>query len=288
MKTKKLTFGKAALLLLLFLPFAWTSCQDNSDIDIADIEAVDETVAADQAEIDAISEGINALSDEVYSLTADKIAAKDFYSKDNYLPECVSVTREITPGHKKIILDFGEGCETRNGDSVKGKLIMEFNFNLAERTLYVEQQFDDFYFNDKKIEGNISKVKIRINDEGKPEATITKDLKITWPDGTFATVKGERTRIKVDGLGNSHWGDDVFSITGSWEITYRDGKTRTVTVVEPLRKEMSCRFIVSGVVEIKTKDGLKMQLDYGDGSCDDLATLTVNGTTKEIHLKKKR
>jgi hypothetical protein len=50
---------------------------------------------------------------------------------------------------------------------------------------------------------------------------------------------------------------------------------------------MSCKmpFPVSGIVEI-LKNELKATLDYGQGECDKLATITVNGVTKEIVLRK--
>ena len=44
-------------------------------------------------------------------------------------------------------------------------------------------------------------------------------------------------------------------------------------------------FPVSGVVE-NVKNDSKATLDYGNGDCDKLATITINGVTKEIVLKK--
>ena len=44
-------------------------------------------------------------------------------------------------------------------------------------------------------------------------------------------------------------------------------------------------FPVKGVVTI-VKNDAEATLDYGNGDCDDLATITKNGVAKEIHLKK--
>ena len=45
--------------------------------------------------------------------------------------------------------------------------------------------------------------------------------------------------------------------------------------------------IISGVVELKKADTTS-QLDYGDGECDDKATLTRNGKSYEIQIRKKK
>ncbi len=50
---------------------------------------------------------------------------------------------------------------------------------------------------------------------------------------------------------------------------------------------MSCKFLVSGVIEI-SKDNNMIKLDYGDGTCDDLAIVNINGTEKEIHIRTRR
>jgi hypothetical protein len=51
--------------------------------------------------------------------------------------------------------------------------------------------------------------------------------------------------------------------------------------------KMSCKmpFPVSGIVEI-LKNELKATLDYGQGECDNKATMTFKDVVKEIILKK--
>ena len=76
------------------------------------------------------------------------------------------------------------------------------------------------------------------------------------------------------------------SISGSWESVNRKGVARASTITTNLRREYACRYIVSGVLEI-SRDGIKATLDFGDGTCDNKATVTdANGKTKEISLKR--
>ena len=57
-------------------------------------------------------------------------------------------------------------------------------------------------------------------------------------------------------------------------------------ITEALRREAFCKNIVSGKLEI-TKDGTSSILDYGEGECDDLATLTIGDIVTIIELKRK-
>jgi hypothetical protein len=73
--------------------------------------------------------------------------------------------------------------------------------------------------------------------------------------------------------------DDEISITGNSSGKNREGRTFTVTVKTALVKKASCKWIQQGVVDI-TPDGLKTRtVDFGNGSCDNTGTFTVNGNT---------
>jgi hypothetical protein len=52
----------------------------------------------------------------------------------------------------------------------------------------------------------------------------------------------------------------------------------------PLRIELACRFIVSGTIEMRPQDRPVRLLDYGNGDCDNVATVTINGETYTIYL----
>ena len=55
------------------------------------------------------------------------------------------------------------------------------------------------------------------------------------------------------------------------------------TIKTPLFYDTDCEFIKSGIVELNRKGNITV-IDYGDGTCDDKATVTTNGTTEEINL----
>ena len=140
--------------------------------------------------------------------------------------------------------------------------------------------FEDFTIDGNLIEGtktisNIDGINFSITLEGG---------KITFTDGTFITREMERNREWIVGLETPFfiW-DDEFLITGFSSGINRDGVEYNHTIVAPLHKKMSCRWFVSGTIEMQNGDNLVI-LDYGDGECDNIATITVNGETTEITL----
>lgn len=79
--------------------------------------------------------------------------------------------------------------------------------------------------------------------------------------------------------------DDEYQIIGTANGKNREGRTFTTTITTPITKKSSCKYISSGTVNL-TPDGFKTRtVDYGNGTCDDDATFTVDGQTVSFKLK---
>jgi hypothetical protein len=280
MKRQKL---RLSMIVLALFGLMLSGCQNDGSIsDPQASENIDLKTAETQAEVDQISDESSALIEEAF--VSEEFPSAKSSVTDRYLPDCVTITVVIVQNMKTVTLDFGDGCELRNGNFVSGKIIMEYEKDPEAATKMISYSFENFYFNDKNIEGQGSIFRERSNDNGNPQSTKTFDIKVTWPDGLFASKRGVKVREWIEGYGTPAWGDNVFLITGSGTFTKKDGTILTVEVLRPLRRELSCKFIVSGVVQI-TKNDNSAVLDYGDGNCDDLATVSINGgEEREIHL----
>lgn len=279
------------ILVIAFTGFIFTGCeQEGSNIEEESLSQEIEN-AYTQTEIENVSEGVNDIIENVYFDIDDYESLKSSDTKDideqKFLPDCLIITKVITDSKKIITLDYGDGCTTRNDNYLSGIIMVEFNFNFDDGKVVIDYTFDNFYFNYKKVEGQVHKVRTRKNENGNPQAIINSDLKITWEDESFVTIKGERKREWIEGLGNHFWSDNVFLVTGTWTITKKDGTIRTAKVIEPLRREMACKFLVSGIVEIQKND-VAFTLNYGDGECDDLGIVTIDNKEYEIHLRQRR
>lgn len=280
-----------SIMILIVTSLFLTSCnQDDLNVD-NEANAIDIESAEKQVEIDNISEELNDIGEDIFLAYGSSVAAKSTDTKKDFegipIPECLTITKIISSNSIHVTFDYGEGCVNRNDNFLNGKIIMTVGFDFADKAVTIDYTFDNFYFNNKKVEGEIHKTRIRINENGFPQAIIIKDIKIIWEDGIFVTVKGERKREWIEGFDNKIWGDNVFSITGTWTITQKDGTVNTASVIEPLIRKSACKFMVSGVVEIRQNERV-CSLNYGSGECDNKAILTCGDKQHEIQLGKKR
>lgn len=89
----------------------------------------------------------------------------------------------------------------------------------------------------------------------------------------------DKTITYTAGYGTSDPSDDEISITGSSSGKNREGRTFSVNIKSALVKKASCKWIQQGTIDI-TPDGLKTRtVDFGNGTCDNTGTFTVNGNT---------
>jgi len=144
--------------------------------------------------------------------------------------------------------------------------------------------FENFFIDSHQIEGTKT-----VENIGERSFTITvSDGKITFPDSTTYTRNASRTRVWQEGYETPfNISDDEFDITGSATGVNRQGKAYTHTIGIPLRIRIGCPWIVSGTLTLEVGDATGL-LDYGNGECDNQATLTINDNTYTITLRGKR
>lgn len=69
-----------------------------------------------------------------------------------------------------------------------------------------------------------------------------------------------------------------FTFTGSGEFEKM--------ITSPLIKTNDCKYIVAGTIEFYKHEELVAVIDFGDGTCDNIATKTIDGNTVEFNLDK--
>jgi len=285
MKRQKLNLS---ILVLVLFGLMLTSCQDDAVVidDSAATQEIDLKSTETETVLDEVSDESSAIIEEAY-LMAEYPETKSF-ATDRYLPDCVTITIVLVQNMKTVTIDFGDGCELRNGNFVSGKIILTYEKDPEAASKMISFEFDGFTFNDKSVEGSGSILRERSNENGNPQSTRTGNVTVTWPDGTFANKNGTKIREWIEGVGTGAWGDNVFLITGNWMFTKKNGTVLSATILTELRRELACKFIVSGLIELQKNDNTAL-LDYGDGDCDDLATVSINGGERiEIHLSNLR
>ena len=247
----------------------------------------------------AVNSKIDVAIDDVVYIVEDQYTAQQSISNrsstasKSILPTCATFTTVLVDGTWTRTIDFGSaGCTLPNGNVLKGKIIISFSNDFTSKSRTLSYRFVDFYHNGKLLQGNKS-----ITYESKstellatehPVMTFTVDMKITFDDGKVYSRTGTTVKETIEGSETPlNWEDNVFLVTGNSATSLLNGDTITTVITTPLRYITSCKlpFPVSGIVSI-TKNTSVGTLDFGDGKCDNLATLTIDGVTKDIILEK--
>ncbi|WP_340063458.1 hypothetical protein [Ascidiimonas aurantiaca] len=270
---------------LCFLGIGLITGCSNEELSPDTQQAISEVdvVAIDESE--QIAEEIHMIIEDIYATDEILTLSRENYQSD-HLPECVTVTTGVTETTRQKTIDFGEGCELRNGNTVSGSILFLYSINMELMSKELSFVLKDFTFNGVQVEGESTVTRVRDNGSGNPQSNVLSSFTLTWESGAEASLALERTREWIEGYGSGFWADNVFLITGTSVYTNRLGNVWQKTVVTPLRREMACRFLVSGELRLSRNEN-SMMLDYGDGTCDNKALLTrVDGTTEEINLRR--
>ena len=250
---------------------------ENETFEVAELKASDES--------ELISEEIMSIAEDVY--TADEVLSTSKFSyNSDFLPDCVTITTVVTSTTKERTIDFGAGCELPNGNILSGIIYLSYSKDMELATKTLSLSLENFTFNEVAIEGSASIERMRTNENGNPQSVANASFNGVWPDESTASFSGTRTREWIEGFGTGFWGDNVYLITGNGTFTGKMGNVFSKETLTPLRRELSCRFIVSGILQISRNDATA-SLDFGDGTCDAKGILTYpDGTSKEIFLRR--
>lgn len=279
MKTIKLK-SQVVLVLAVFGLFLTSCSEDNTTDPVAQEQEVTELVQA--AEMDQISASLEDVIIEIYEDQEDA-ESKGVNSRTAF-PECVSLTLEMQQNFRELTVNFDpEGCLIRD-HLYRGQMVLTYERDPQAQQVTLSYVLNDFYFDDKQVLGSSSILKELSNTNGNPQYTHTVDLTVVWPNGIQASREGQIIREWIEGFNTDVFTDNVFEITGYWNSTFAIGTAHSYEVLTPLRKEMTCYYFVNGSLsaEHTLYEGV---LDYGDGTCDNLAKFTfANGTEINIVL----
>jgi hypothetical protein len=259
----------------------FTSCKKEDNTSTND-ELTAENIQK-SAEVDKLSDETTLLMEENF-IKEENFTSKSNNSFDRMPPSCLIKTVTIAEMTKTVVLDFGSSCILPNGNEVSGIITLVYQRNPQEQSHSFNFSFDNFYFNGKNIAGSGSIVRQLSNTNGNPQSDIEKNITVTWPNGATAHRVSNKTREWIAGFGSGTWGDNVFLITGNQTTEFPNGNVNSGIITTPLRREMSCNFIVSGVIAI-THNNHTGTLDFGDGNCDNQVIFTdINGNEHIISL----
>lgn len=277
---KTLSYLPVAFIATLILLTA-VSCQKTENDEVADGDA------QDQALVESVFNDVNNIIDQAMDFEWPTGLKNDLNDNRPHLAPCAVITLDTVSIPPRFIIDFGdENCLGSDGNYRRGKIIISFTGRFWQPGTVITTTFEDYYVNDNHVQGSKVVTNNGLNNEGNMWWTIVVDGSVTRPDnGGMITWQSDREREWIEGMDTPRFHrDDVFLIRGLSVSTRPDGTTLTSTITNDLRKPVACRWIVSGTVEIIPSNRPTRILDYGDGACDRIATVTVGNRTRTIRL----
>ena len=283
------------------------SCQKQADLSIEKnaLEETQQTISSAESDVEA-DVIFNDVFDNVMGVDADAGLGSGigiFSSNnsngditventgvDSTRPTCFTVTvvpkdRGVYP--KTYTIDFGSGCVGRDGKTRKGKIITVFTGAMSVAGSKATTTFDGHYVDSAKIEGTHT-VTNNSTSNNRSFTVKVENGKISFPSDNYITWNKNKTWLQTEGNGTPNSPlDDVFSISGSASGScVKNGTTNTWSkeITENLLRRFTCRWIVKGKVTIKRNDNSAV-IDFGDGSCDNKATVTSAAGIKEITMR---
>ena len=282
-KMKVKLIGMLAVFGILFL----ASCNDEPETSFR--ESGEDVVNA-EAEIDADFEDVDNMTLEsmelnVYSSSPGARVA----GRRHHLPDCALVTHDFEA--MTITIDFGEECELRNGKIVSGVIFITYTDRKFIPGSTITTTLENFMVDGKLIEGTrvVENISESLEDNPTFHITLTGG-KVTIEDGSFATREADKTVMWVRAANplNDEWHILEGSTANGVNV---DGIEYSMTVVETIIYKNFCedQFIKAPVAGVKLviKGDNEYVIDFGDGECDTLATITHNGETWTIELKRR-
>lgn len=203
-------------------------------------------------------------------------------------------SRKVFP-HQKTI-DYGSGCVCMDGLTRAGKKMIMIYANpdsSAAGTLVSETTFSNFSVDGVNIQGD---VKTYVNSPAIPGPRVLKvvaNKNLSDSKGNTKTFTATSYWTQTTGAGTLTHRDDIYQITSSASGNETlDGATAiqwtsNTDPLHPVIKPGDCYYRTQGGLQINlhvvTGGGSDFTeyLDYGDGNCDNNATLSINGGTPQ-------
>jgi hypothetical protein len=273
---KNLIFG----LLMLFLLIGFTACEkEQTENDAEQTGLAENDVIAENA-----FDEISAIADEAFEQITGGLKSTD--NGIRRLGPCVTITIDTTVMPRVLTIDFGEeNCLCNDGKWRRGMIIVTFTGRYHQPGTVITHNLENYHVNDNHVQGTKVMTNLGPNTNGQPEYSRVVNGSITFHQTGFViSWESDHLRTWIEGYDTPAWWDNVYLIAGSGTHSNSNGGGFERTIIEPLRREASCSNIVSGIVETVPANRPTRILDYGDGTCDNLATLTIGDQTFIIRL----
>jgi hypothetical protein len=226
--------------------------------------------------------------DDVNNIADDASGKKTGDNLGNYktASNCATVTHDTLSSPKLITVDFGTtNCLCNDGRYRRGKVLVSYTGKYKDSGSVRTITFDNYYVNNNKVLGSRTVSNMGHNANNQTYFNIAVNGLIIKANTLDSVIwNSNRVRTWIQGEGTPTWADDVYEITGSGNGQRANGNTWTMNIIQPLVRDLSCNWISAGTMELQPTGKALRTIDFGNGSCDNEATVTINGNVYTITM----
>ncbi len=289
MKTQKLKLV-VAIVAIAFTTIT-SSCKKDKKNEPEEKDT-DTEAAADQSFASSTVNDLTNIADEAgtnSSLSSFKLAQ----SNGLLASLCATVTLDSSAAPSRTItVNFGTtNCTCSDGRNRRGSLIITFTGHYRDSGSVKTITPVNYFVNDNQITGTKTITNNGHNAANHLVYSIYANIQVIKANGA-GTIMWQSTRQREWLLGEAtpfNWLDDKYSVTGNASGATANGNAFTSIITTALIKDMTCsanrKHFVSGVITHTPSGKATRTIDFGNGTCDDQATVTINGNTYNITLR---
>jgi hypothetical protein len=273
MKMQNLNLKIVAIVMISVLTILSCNKEENDN---------DITIAQDNAFTEGVYADVHAMVDQANRLSSTKITDSLWGA---YFSSCVTITRDTLANPHKITIDFGAtNCLCNDGKYRRGIIIASYTGRYRDAGTQISVSFNGFYVNDNHVQGTKTITNNGTNALGNINFDIAVNGQIDKANnGGTITWTSNRNREWIAGSSTLSIWDDIYLITGEADGS-SNGTNFEILIINPLRKEIGCVNFVSGTFTLDIPQKALRTIDYGNGSCDQTATVTILNQTYTITL----
>ena len=282
MKTKNLL---KYIMVVATVCVMFTACKKDKDEE--PVVDNDTAGASDNALAESSFSDASNISDQAAAgnLTS-YLSANNGSDERGLLSTCATITHDTTTNPRTIIVDFGTAnCLCNDGRFRRGIVNVSYSGHYRDSASTHTITFTNFFVNDNQVTGSHSVTNNGHNNNGHLTFTIAvTGTIIKANNGGTVSWTSNRIREWSEGESTAILSDDVYLITGSANGTHSNGNSFTAIITTALKVKMNCHHIVSGGLDLTPSGKPTRSIDWGNGTCDNQATVTINGHVYNITL----
>ena len=275
-------FTKGALLIAV-PALLLTACSKSSSTSLTNADD-NGGYASDASRIELISNDVISIAD----------VAGEYYNGSNLrtthttLGTSATVATDTLSATHTLIVRF-DSTASLDGKIRSGAIIISYNGEYTDSGQVHTITFDHYTVNNNALSGTLKTIRIDTTVTGDWYYKVSVDETLNMNEdplqSQLITWQGGLVRKWVKGFATpSDRSDDAFSISGSATLTRANLHQFTFDISTPIQFALNCDFAESGVINVSGPTLPVRVLNYGTGSCDPSAQVSIGATVYGITL----